>query len=89
MKKMIAMILALVMTLSMTACGSSAPAETKAPEAAGAATELKVAIIQQLDHSSLDEIREAIKLQLNALAEPTNYTIEIKEYNGQNDNSSG
>ena len=87
MKKFIAIILALVLALSMTACGSSAPAETKAPEAAGAATELKVAIIQQLDHSSLDEIREAIKAQLNTLAEPTNYTITIEEYNGQNDTS--
>jgi len=87
MKKFIAIILSLVLALSMTACGSSAPAETKAPEAAGAATELKVAIIQQLDHSSLDEIREAIKAQLNTLAEPTNYTITIEEYNGQNDTS--
>ena len=61
MKKIIAMILSLVLVLSMTACGAkeAAPAETNAPEAAGAATELKVAIIQQLDHSSLDEIREA------------------------------
>jgi len=89
MKKIIAMILSLVLVLSMTACGAkeAAPAETNAPEAAGAATELKVAIIQQLDHSSLDEIREAIKAQLNALAEPTNYTITIEEYNGQNDTS--
>ena len=89
MKKMIAMILSLVLVLSMTACSAkeAAPAETNAPEAAGAATELKVAIIQQLDHSSLDEIREAIKAQLNALAEPTNYTITIEEYNGQNDTS--
>ena len=87
MKKMIALILSLILVLSLTACGSSAPAETKAPEAAGAATELKVAIIQQLDHSSLDEIREAIKAQLNTLAEPTNYTITIEEYNGQNDTS--
>ena len=89
MKKFIAMILSLVLVLSMTACGAkeAAPAETQAPEAAGAATELKVAIIQQLDHSSLDEIREAIKAQLNALAEPTNYTITIEEYNGQNDTS--
>ena len=81
MKKFIAMILSLVMTLSMTACGASAPAE------AASKTEFKVAIIQQLDHSSLDEIREAIKAQLNALAEPTNYTITIEEYNGQNDTS--
>mgnify|MGYP003302036204 FL=1 len=89
MKKFIAIILSLVLALSMTACGAkeAAPAETNAPEAAGAATELKVAIIQQLDHSSLDEIREAIKAQLNALAEPTNYTITIEEYNGQNDTS--
>ena len=89
MKKFIAIILSLVLVLSMTACGAkeAAPAETQAPEAAGAATELKVAIIQQLDHSSLDEIREAIKAQLNALAEPTNYTITIEEYNGQNDTS--
>ena len=89
MKKFIAIILSLVLVLSMTACGAkeAAPAETQAPEAAGAATELKVAIIQQLDHSSLDEIREAIKAQLNALAEPTNYTVTIEEYNGQNDTS--
>jgi len=87
MKKVIAFVLSLVMMFTLAACGSSAPAETQAPEAAGAATELKVAIIQQLDHSSLDEIRTAIIAQLNALAEPTNYTITIEEYNGQNDTS--
>ena len=70
------------MTLSLAACGSSAPAAEKADD--GSYT---VAIIQQLDHSSLDEIREAIKAQLETLAAPTNYTIEIKEYNGQNDTS--
>ena len=84
MKKIIALILSLVMILSLTACGSSEAAPAQNP---GAKTEIKVAIIQQLDHSSLDEIREAIKAQLNTLAEPTNYTITIKEYNGQNDTS--
>ena len=80
MKKLISMILATVMVLSLFAgCGAS---EEKAND-----TEFTVAIVQQLDHSSLDEIREAIKAQLNALAEPTNYTIVIEEYNGQNDNS--
>ena len=82
MKKMLAMILTLVMVLSMTACGAQAPAQE-----AAAKTEFKVAIIQQLDHSSLDEIREAIKAQLLTLAEPTNYTVTIQEYNGQNDTS--
>ena len=80
MKKLISMILAIVMVASLFAgCGAS--------EKPSDDNTFTVAIVQQLDHSSLDEIREAIKLQLNALAEPTNYTIEIKEYNGQNDNS--
>ena len=59
MKKIIAMILALVMTLSQAACGSSTPAETEAATPEAAAETFKVAIIQQLDHSSLDEIRTA------------------------------
>jgi len=78
MKKLICAILSIVMILSLTACGSS---ESKN------ASEFKVAIVQQLDHSSLDEIRVAIEAQLNALAEPTNYTVTIKSYNGQNDAS--
>ena len=84
MKKMIAMILALVMTLSLAACGSSAPAAT---EAAPAAETFKVAIIQQLDHSSLDEIRTAIETQLKALAAEKGVSIEISYDNGQNDTS--
>ena len=76
MKKLISVILSLVMILSLTACGSSAPA------ADGAKT-VKVAIVQQLDHSSLDEIRTAIETQLKAKME----NVEIKTYNGQNDAS--
>ena len=83
MKKFIAMILSLVMTLSLAACGSSAPAATEAP----AAETFKVAIIQQLDHSSLDEIRTAIETQLKALAAEKGIAIEISYDNGQNDTS--
>ena len=80
MKKFIAMILALVMTLSLAACASSAPGgEATAP--------LKVAIIQQLDHSSLDEIRNAIEAQLKTLADEKGIAIEITYDNGQNDTS--
>ena len=77
MKKVISLILSLVMILSMFAGCSEAKEE-------GSFT---VALIQQLDHSSLDEIREAIKTQLNALAAENGITINIEEYNGQNDNS--
>ena len=84
MKKLISLVLSLVMILTLTACGAS---EAAPQQNAGKQTEFKVAIVQQLDHSSLDEIRAAIIAELNALAEPTNYTITIKEYNGQNDAS--
>ncbi len=86
MKKMIALILSLVMALSLAACGSSAPAATESP-AAEAAETFKVAIIQQLDHSSLDEIRTAIEAQLNTLAAEKGVAIEISYDNGQNDTS--
>ena len=76
MKKLIAIILTLALSLSMTACGAAGKADDGT---------LQVAIIQQLDHSSLDEIREAIKAEMTALAAEKNVTIEIREYNGQND----
>ena len=82
MKKLTALILAILMTLSLTACGG---AEKKDPDTAQ--TEFQIAIVQQLDHASLDEIRIAIEAELNNLAEPTNYTLSIKSYNGQNDAS--
>ena len=76
MKKVIALILSLVMTLSLFAgCGAAEKEDD------GIFT---VAIVQQLDHSSLDEIRIAIEAQLNAM---DSVTVEIKTYNGQNDAS--
>ena len=71
MKKMFALILSVLMVLSMVACGNS----SDAPKT------MKVAIVQQLDHSSLDEIRMAIEAEFDT----TNY--EIKVFNGQNDAS--
>ena len=82
MKKLICVLLSLMMTVSLFA-GCQAPA---AEEPADDMT-LNIAIVQQLDHASLDEIRTAIMAQMTALAEPTNYTVTFKEYNGQNDAS--
>ena len=69
MKKFMSIILAAVLALSVfTACG--APADDGVT---------KVAIVQQLDHSSLDEIRTAIEAELTAA------NIEFEVFNGQND----
>ena len=45
----------------------------------------KIAIVQQLDHSSLDEIRLAIQAELDAIAAEKGITVEYKHFNGQND----
>ena len=94
MKKVIAVISSLILTASLLAgCGaSSAPAattaatpETQAPETQAPAASYKVAIVQQLDHSSLDEIRAAVAAELKAKADAAGVEITISEYNGQND----
>ena len=71
MKKMIALVLSLMMVLSLAACGGASKDSST----------IKIAIVQQLDHSSLDEIRMAIEAELNAPE------FEVKVYNGQNDAS--
>ena len=79
MKKLFCLMLSLAMILSMTACGAS--------ESAASDSTYTVAIVQQLDHSSLDEIRTAIEAQLKALAAEKNVAISICYENGHNDAS--
>ena len=92
MKKFLSMIASLsILAASLAACGSaSAPAATTAATTAAAAAEsqsreYKVAIVQQLDHASLDEIRVAIEAELDAKAAENGIAITCKDFNGQND----
>ena len=96
MKKVISLVLSVMMMLTMFAgCKASGTAETAAPISSTAAEtsadttpavqEFNVAIVQQLDHASLDEIRTAIVAQLQKLAEGKGVKVNIQEFNGQND----
>ena len=98
MKKVISAIFSLILSASLLAgCGaSSAPAPTAAPAPAptaaaetqaseAPAASYSVAIVQQLDHSSLDEIRTAVAAGLKAKADAAGIQLTISEYNGQND----
>ena len=75
MKKVISLILAAVMALSLC---TIAFAQKES---------YKIAIVQQLDHPSLDEIRTAAQAKLAAIAQETGVEIAVKEFNGQNDTS--
>ena len=94
MKKFVAVMSAAAMIASLTACGSadstavssasSAPA-VSSEAAEPAAKSYRIAVVQQLDHASLDQIRTAIEAELDAKAAEKDITIEYKDFNGQND----
>ena len=78
MKKIISVIIAVTMIACFFAgCGADAAEDGV----------YKVAIVQQLDHSSLDEIRTAVEAELETIAQEKGITIEYQDFNGQNDAS--
>lgn len=88
MKKVISLILSVLMIASLFAgCASSGQAPAGVVTNNDSDVTYNVAIVQQLDHASLDEIRVAISAQLQALAGENNVNVQIQEYNGQNDAS--
>ena len=77
MKKLICVMLTVLMLTALFAgCGTTADDGV-----------YKIAIVQQLDHASLNEIRDAIEAELDAIASEKSLTIEYKHFNGQNDPS--
>lgn len=76
MKKLFCAVLSVLMSLSLLAgCGAT-------PKNDGSK---KVAIVQQLDHSSLDEIRLAVEAELDRQAKETGVSVSYTEFNGRND----
>ena len=94
MKKLFTAALSLVMSLSLLAACSSSSAQSGAVSGSGStsgaassgsqAKTFKVAIVQQMDHASLDEIRTAIENELTARSNDQ-YTFEFDSFSGQND----
>ena len=77
MKKLICVMLTIMMAISLFAgCGATADDGV-----------YKIAIVQQLDHASLNEIRDAIEAELDKIAQEKGLKIEYKDFNGQNDAS--
>ena len=83
--------LSALLALSLAACGTATSegtpaAETPADMGEEGAMSVRVAIVKQLDHASLDEIANAIAERLEELGKENNVVIEIGDiYSGQND----
>lgn len=77
MKKLFCICLSVILTLSLFA-GCGKPADDGV---------IDIAIVQQLDHISLDEIRIAIETELESKAQELGLQIRCKAFNGQNDGS--
>ena len=77
MKKLFCVMLTVLMLTSLFAgCGAKADDGV-----------INIAIIQQLDHSSLDEIRIAAQAEIDRIAAEKGLKVEYKHFNGQNDTS--
>ena len=76
-KKVFSVLLVFLLTLSLIS-GTALAAEDNS---------LQIAIVQQMDHPSLDEIRTAIEGRLQELGKQKNLEITVKSFNGQNDAS--
>ena len=86
MKKLLAASLSLSLALSLAACSggsSSSGANSGGSSNSGGEDGYKVAIVRQLDHASMNEIRDAITAELDAKAEELGITIECERLQRQ------
>lgn len=84
MKKLLTLVLAGAMTLSLAACGAKDPQPDSGTDGS-TPRGFRVAIIKQLDHASLDEIANAVAAELDQLAQTEGVKIEYEVTSGQGD----
>ena len=87
MKKLLAVLLSIAMIASLAACGTQAAPASAGTDASDAAQVIKIAVVKQLDHASLDEIANAITAQLDVIAAEKNIQIDYNVYSGQGEQS--
>ena len=81
MKKLICVVISCVMILSCFAgCGKE---QSTTPT--GFEKNFKVAVVQQVEHASLDEISAAVMAELKAQAEAKGVGMVVEKFNGQGD----
>lgn len=87
LKKMLCTVTAAALALALAACGGPTPASGPAASggAAPAEADFTIGIVQYTQHSSLDEICEALQRELELLALTTEVKLNVIVKNGQGD----
>ena len=86
MKKLLTLVLAGAMTLSLAACGTKDTQPIEQPDnSTEEAKTYKVAVIKQLDHASLDEIANAVTAELDKIAADNGVTIPERNISTDSD----
>ena len=95
-KKLMALALSLAMAAALSACsgGGESPGSTVSNGSSGSGASnssggegYKIAVVRQLDHPSMNEIRDAIMAELDAKAAELGVSIEYRDFSGNNDTS--
>ncbi len=86
MKKLTALAAASALALSLAACGGGTATNTQAPAETGS-DPIRVAVIKQMDHASLDEIASALTTRLDEIMGEEAVSIEYQVTSGQNDST--
>lgn len=87
MKKLIAMLLAVMMVIALAACTNFGSGSTAADndDSTGEGATFTVGICNYVDHPSLNQIVSTVKSELASLGEANNVTFEILEENANAD----
>ncbi len=94
-KKFAALSLSLALGLSLAACSggndaaksNSSGSNAASGSGSGSDDGYKIAVVRQLDHASMNEIRDAITAELDAKAAELGVSVEYEDFNGNNDTS--
>lgn len=94
-KKFMALTLSFAMALTLAACssgttssGTSSSGSTIGPEnSSGAGEKYKIAVVRQMEHPSMNEIRDAIATELDVKAKELGVSVEYRDFSGNNDTS--
>ena len=91
LRNVLSLTAAAALALSLTACsGGTASQPSSAPSGdggSGSGEGYKIAVVRQLDHASMNEIRDAITAELDAKAAELGIEITYGDFNGNNDPS--